>query len=71
MHCLRHTLVSRLLAEHTPLPIIADIPGHASTEFTATYLEVHVVQSRQCALDQAAEVVKCGTPRPCCCFNLV
>lgn len=56
MHSLRHTLASRLLAEHTPLPIISDILGHASTESTATYLKVDVDQLRQCALDPAAEV---------------
>lgn len=56
MHFLRHTLASRLLAEHTPLPIISDILGHASTESTATYLKVDVDQLRQCALDPAAEV---------------
>lgn len=56
MHSLRHTLASRLLAEHTPLPIISDILGHASTESTATYLKVDVDQLRQCALDPASEV---------------
>jgi len=56
MHSLRHTLASRLLAEHTPLPIISDILGHASTESTATYLKVDVDQLRQCALDLAAEM---------------
>jgi len=56
MHSLRHTLASRLLAEHTPLPIISDILGHASTESTATYLKVDVDQLRQCALDLASEV---------------
>jgi site-specific recombinase XerD len=56
MHSLRHTLASRLLAENTPLPIISDILGHASTESTAVYLKVDIQQLRQCALDSAGEM---------------
>lgn len=56
MHSLRHTLASRLLAEKTPLPIISDILGHASTESTAVYLKIDVQQLRQCALDPAGEM---------------
>jgi len=56
MHSLRHTLASRLLAENTPLPIISDILGHASTESTAVYLKIDVHQLRQCALDPAGEM---------------
>jgi len=51
MHSLRHTLASRLLAEHTPLPIISDILGHASTDSTAVYLKVDVNRLRECALN--------------------
>lgn len=56
MHSLRHTLASRLLEENTPLPIISDILGHASTESTAIYLKVDVQQLRQCALDPTGEM---------------
>lgn len=56
MHSLRHTLASRLLAENTPLPIISDILGHASTESTAIYLKVDIQQLRQCALDATKEM---------------
>lgn len=56
MHSLRHTLASRLLAEKTPLPIISDILGHASTESTAVYLKIDVQQLRQCALDPTGEM---------------
>lgn len=51
MHSLRHTLASRLLEEHTPLPVISDILGHLSTDSTAVYLKVDVALLRECALD--------------------
>jgi integrase/recombinase XerD len=51
MHSLRHTLASRLLEEHTPLPVISDILGHLSTDSTAVYLKVDVAMLRECALD--------------------
>jgi integrase/recombinase XerD len=51
MHSLRHTLASRLLEEHTPLPVISDILGHLSTDSTAAYLKVDVALLRACALD--------------------
>jgi integrase len=54
MHSLRHTLASRLLAEHTPLPIISDILGHVSTDSTAVYLKVDVNRLRECALNPEA-----------------
>ncbi len=51
MHSLRHTLASRLLEAHTPLPVISDILGHLSTDSTAVYLKVDVAMLRECALD--------------------
>jgi len=51
MHSLRHTLASRLLEAHTPLPVISDILGHLSTDATAVYLKVDVAMLRECALD--------------------
>jgi integrase/recombinase XerD len=54
MHSLRHTLASRLLAEHTPLPIISDILGHVSTDSTAVYLKVDISRLRECALNPEA-----------------
>jgi site-specific recombinase XerD len=51
MHSLRHTLASRLLEEHTPLPVISDILGHLSTDSTAVYLKVDVAMLRECALN--------------------
>ncbi len=51
MHSLRHTLASRLLEEHTPLPVISDILGHVSSDSTAVYLKVDVEMLRECALN--------------------
>lgn len=51
MHSLRHTLASRLLEQHTPLPVIAEILGHLSTQSTRVYLHVDLDALRQCALD--------------------
>jgi site-specific recombinase XerD len=51
MHSLRHTLASRLLNEGTPLPTIADILGHASSESARVYTKVDLVRLRACAID--------------------
>ena len=51
MHSLRHTLASALLEQHTPLPVIADIMGHLSTQSTQVYLHVDLEALRRCALD--------------------
>lgn len=51
MHSLRHTLASTLLEQHTPLPVIAEILGHLSTQSTQVYLHVDIDALRQCALD--------------------
>jgi site-specific recombinase XerD len=54
MHSLRHTLASRLLAEHTPLPVISDILGHIRSDSTAVYLKVDISRLRECALNPEA-----------------
>jgi integrase/recombinase XerD len=51
MHSLRHTLASTLLEQGTPLPVISEILGHASTLSTNVYLKVDFESLRQCALD--------------------
>ena len=51
MHSLRHTLASILLEQGTPLPVISEILGHASTLSTSVYLKVDFEALRQCALD--------------------
>ena len=37
VHILRHTLATRLLAEGTPMPVIADVMGHRSLNTTVIY----------------------------------
>jgi len=56
MHALRHTLASVLLEHETPLAVIADILGHASTDSTAVYLKIDVERLRECALDLEKEL---------------
>lgn len=51
MHSLRHTLATALLAQETPLPVIAEILGHAGTHSTEVYLHVNREALRRCALD--------------------
>ena len=50
-HALRHSLASALLEENTPLPIIAEVLGHTTTETTSIYLKIDVNHLRSCALD--------------------
>lgn len=50
-HALRHSLASALLEENIPLPTIAEVLGHKSTETTGNYLKIDINQLRQCALD--------------------
>ncbi|ADG07396.1 site-specific integrase [Kyrpidia tusciae] len=51
MHALRHTLASTLLERETPLPVIAEILGHLSTQSTQVYLAVNREGLERCALD--------------------
>lgn len=50
-HVLRHSLASALLEENIPLPTIAEVLGHTSTETTSIYLKIDINQLRRCALD--------------------
>ncbi len=56
LHSLRHTLATTLLAQHTPLPTIAGILGHASLESTAVYLKTTIDALRECALESPGGV---------------
>lgn len=56
LHALRHSLAVTLLEKNTPLPVISEILGHASTNSTSAYLKVDVPMLRQCALDFEEEV---------------
>jgi len=51
MHSLRHTLAGVLLEQNTPLPVISEILGHASTFSTGVYLGIDLENLRRCALD--------------------
>lgn len=51
LHALRHTLASTLLERDTPLPVIAEILGHLSTQSTQVYLAVDRAGLERCALD--------------------
>ena len=50
-HSLRHTLATRLLREQTPLHVIAEILGHASSESTLIYTKADTEMLREAALD--------------------
>jgi integrase/recombinase XerD len=50
-HALRHSLAGFLLQKKTPLPVISEVLGHASTESTKSYLRIDMQQLRQCALE--------------------
>lgn len=53
-HALRHSLAGVLLAKKTPVPVIAAVLGHRSTESTRFYLRIDLQALRQCALDVPA-----------------
>jgi len=48
---LRFSLAKRLLDSKTPIPIIAKIYGHASTQTTMKYLSIDEEALKQCALE--------------------
>ncbi len=50
-HALRHSLATQLLAKETPLPVIAGILGHSTSDSTMNYLRVDVNSLRKCALE--------------------
>ena len=48
---LRHTLAARLLQRETPLHVISDILGHATSASTMIYAKADVESLRAAALD--------------------
>lgn len=50
-HALRHSLVNTLLYNKTPIPVISEILGHASSESTKIYMRIDIESLRQCALE--------------------
>jgi len=51
LHSLRHTLATRLLREQTPMHVISEILGHATTASTMIYAKVDVDSLRGAALN--------------------
>jgi site-specific recombinase XerD len=51
LHSLRHTLATRLLREQTPVHVISEILGHATTASTLIYAKTDVEALRSAALD--------------------
>lgn len=51
LHSLRHTLATKLLREQTPIHVISEILGHATTASTLIYAKVEVEALRSAALD--------------------
>jgi integrase/recombinase XerD len=50
-HALRHSLAGLLLQKQTPLPVISEVLGHASTESTKTYLRIDMKNLSRCVLE--------------------
>jgi len=51
VHSVRHTLATQLLREQTPMHVISQILGHATTASTMIYAKVEVESLRSAALD--------------------
>ena len=51
LHSLRHSLATKLLREQTPIHVISEILGHATTASTLIYAKVNVEALRSAALD--------------------
>ncbi len=49
-HALRHSLASALLRNRTPMPVISEVLGHTSTDTTAVYLKIDILQLHEYAL---------------------
>ncbi|MHC4492517.1 MAG: site-specific integrase [Planctomycetota bacterium] len=54
-HCLRHSLALHLLRQGTPLKTIGDLLGHRRADSTCAYLQLHIEDLRDVALDLPAE----------------
>ena len=50
-HALRSTLVTHLLENEVPLPVISEILGHKDTRTTEVYLYLDIVHLRKCCLE--------------------
>lgn len=50
MHAMRHSLATRLLKDGQPLPMIANVLGHSSSNSTKSYLRVDMAGLKKCLL---------------------
>ena len=50
IHAMRHSLVTRLLKDGQPLPMIANVLGHSSSNSTKSYLRVDMDGLKKCLL---------------------
>lgn len=50
MHAMRHSLATRLLKDEQPMPMIADVLGHSSSNSTKSYLRVDMDGLKKCLL---------------------
>lgn len=50
-HALRHSLAGNLLNNKTPIPVISEVLGHASSETTMYYLRIDLPSLKQCSLE--------------------
>jgi integrase len=53
-HSMRHSLAARLLENETPIVVITESPGHASSETTRAYLRIDIGGLQKCALEVPA-----------------
>ena len=49
-HAMRHSLATRLLKDEQPLPMIANVLGHSSSNSTKSYLRVDMDGLKKCLL---------------------
>lgn len=50
MHAMRHSLATRLLKDEQPLPMVANVLGHSSSNSTKSYLRVDMEGLKKCLL---------------------
>jgi site-specific recombinase XerD len=53
-HAMRHSLAARLLENETPIVVISESLGHASSETTMAYLRIDIGGLQKCTLEVPA-----------------
>ncbi len=51
MHCLRHSLATRMMDTGMAMPVISEVLGHKSMESTMYYLGININHLLECSLD--------------------